>query len=87
VNDAGGLFASPSELYQALIFFEITSILRHVREVFVASARINRISGECPIAPLADYVKTQKRSTVMRAGSDDFVCVSWRICRRDQIYG
>ena len=45
--------------YQALIFFEITSILRHMREVF-GVARINRISGECPIAPLADYVKTQK---------------------------
>ena len=33
--------------------------------------------------------KLRKKSTVMRADSDDFVCVcvSWRVSRRDQIYG
>jgi hypothetical protein len=84
-----GLFASPSERYQVLIFFEIKSILRHRREVFVASPVSIEFQVNARLLPSLITSKLRKKSTVMRADSDDFVCVcvSWRVSRRDQIYG
>jgi hypothetical protein len=72
-----------------LIFFEITSILRHRREVFVASPVSIEFQVNARLLPSLITSKLRKKSTITRADSDDFVCVcvSWRISRRGQIYG
>jgi hypothetical protein len=70
-----------------MIFFEIKSILRHRREVFVASPVSIEFQVNARLLRSLITSKLRKKSTIMRADSDDFVCVcvSWRISRRDQI--